>query len=88
MSNILKAFVNITNDYQVNIETLTHGNNRANNMGKGLETYIKNIFANTTNETNEQKKLEIFEKLYSYQGNKNNRQEKPTKISKIVLRNL
>ncbi len=72
MSNILKAFINITHDYQVNIETLTHGNNRANNMGEGLEAYIKDMFADTSHETNEQKKLEIFEKLYFYQGNKNN----------------
>jgi len=72
MSNIIKAFINITHDYQINIETLTHGNNRANNMGEGLEAYIKDMFAGTSHEVNEQKKLEIFEKLYSYQGNKNN----------------
>ncbi len=72
MSNILKAFINITNDYEVNIQTLTHGNNRANNMGEGLESYIKNMFAGTSHESNEQKKLQIFEELYSYQGNKNN----------------
>jgi len=72
MSNILKAFINIVNNYQVNIKNLTQGNNRANNMGEGLETYIKDIFANTTNEIDEQKKLETFEKIYSYQGNKNN----------------
>ena len=60
MSNIIQAFINIVNNHQVN------------NMGEGLESYIKDVFANTTNETNEQKKLEIFEEIYSYQGNKNN----------------
>ncbi|MEA1919462.1 MAG: NgoPII family restriction endonuclease [Campylobacterota bacterium] len=72
MSNILKAFTNIVNNYKVDIAEVTQGNNRANNMGEGLETYIKNIFASTTNETNEQRKLEELEKIYSYQGNKNN----------------
>lgn len=34
MSNIIKAFINIVNNYQDNISTLTNGNNRANNMGE------------------------------------------------------
>jgi len=72
MSNILKAFINIVNNYQVHIENITNGNNRANNMGEGLEAYIKDIFASTTNETNAQTKLERLERIYSYQGNKNN----------------
>jgi hypothetical protein len=72
MSNILKAFINIVNNYQINITNITQGNNRANNMGEGLETYIKDIFANTTNETDEQLKLEKLSRIYSYQGNKNN----------------
>jgi len=72
MSNILKAFINIVNNYQVNINTITGGNNRANNMGEGLESYIKDVFAGTINESDEQKKLEELEKIYSFQGNKNN----------------
>lgn len=72
MSNILKAFINIVNNHQVNITNVTQGNNRANNMGEGLETYIKDIFASNTNETNEQVKLERLSRIYSYQGNKNN----------------
>jgi len=72
MSNILKAFINIVNNYHVSIESMKQGNNRANNMGEGLETYIKNIFAETTEEKDEQKILEKLSKIYSYQGNKNN----------------
>jgi len=37
MSNILKAFVTIVNNNKINIDTLKSGNNRANNMGEGLE---------------------------------------------------
>jgi hypothetical protein len=72
MSNILKAFINIVNNYHIGIVDVTQGNNRANNMGEGLEAYIKDIFANTTNEINEQLKLEKLSRVYSYQGNKNN----------------
>lgn len=72
MSNILKAFMNIVKSNEKNIENLSSGNNRANNMGEGLEKYIQNVFANTFNESDETKKLEIFEKTFSYQGNKNN----------------
>jgi hypothetical protein len=72
MSNILKAFINIVNNYQVNIENVTNGNNRANNMGEGLETYIKNAFANTFNSNNEQNVLDTYSEIFSYQGNKNN----------------
>ena len=72
MSNILKAFINIVNNYQQNISTVTSGNNRANNMGEGLEHYIQNIFASTHNMTDEALRLEELSKIYSYQGNKNN----------------
>lgn len=72
MSNIIKAFVNIVNNYQTTVNHVTNGNNRANNMGEGLESLIKDAFAGTTNEINEQNRLEIFSTLYSYSGNKNN----------------
>jgi hypothetical protein len=72
VSNILEAFINIVNNYQDNISTLTNGNNRANNMGDGLEEFIKDIFAGTTRETNEQNRLATFSQIYSYSGNKNN----------------
>ena len=72
MSNILKAFINTINSYQSNVSTLTSGNNRANNMGAGLEEFIKDIFAGTINQTNVQNRLTTFSQTYSYSGNKNN----------------
>ncbi|AXX85707.1 NgoPII family restriction endonuclease [Aliarcobacter skirrowii] len=72
MSNILKAFINTINSYQSNVSTLTNGNNRANNMGAGLEEFIKDIFAGTINVTNETTRLVAFSQTYSYSGNKNN----------------
>jgi len=72
VSNILRAFINIVNNHKTNVQTLTQGNNRANNMGEGLETYIKDVFAKTLNEEDTQKKLETLSNVFSYQGNKNN----------------
>ena len=72
MSNIIQAFINVVNSYQHNITSVTTGNNRANNMGEGLEYYIKNMFASTYKIENESLKLEKFSEVYSYQGNKNN----------------
>jgi len=72
MSNIIKAFISIVTNYQAEIETITQGNNRANNMGEGLEKFIQNSFADTTHETDEMKRLESYAKNFSYQGNKNN----------------
>ena len=72
MSNIIKAFSNIVKNYETNVHTLTQGNNRANNMGEGLENYIKDVFANTLNEEDSATKLETLSEIFSYQGNKNN----------------
>lgn len=72
MTNILSAFRTIISNYQTNVQHVTNGSNRANNMGDGLEAFIKDAFANTFNETNEQTKLEVFSRVYSYSGNKNN----------------
>ncbi|MCB4763512.1 MAG: NgoPII family restriction endonuclease [Sulfurovum sp.] len=72
MSNILKAFINIVNNYQQNISTVTSGNNRTNNMGEGLERYIQDMFASTYNISDETLRLEKLSEIYSYQGNKNN----------------
>jgi len=72
MSNIIQAFINIVNSYQQNITTVTSGNNRSNNMGEGLEQYIKEMFASTFRIKDESLRLEQYSKIYSYQGNKNN----------------
>jgi len=84
MSNILKAFINIVNNHQSNIENITHGNNRANNMGEGLESYIKDVFANTLNVDNSQQKLEILSDTFLYQGNKNNPPDLILKNSDVI----
>ncbi|CAA6812762.1 MAG: Type II site-specific deoxyribonuclease [uncultured Sulfurovum sp.] len=80
MSNILKAFVNIVNNYQVNINIVTSGNNRANNMGEGLESYISDAFSDNFNETDLKTKKENFRNTFSYKGTKN-------RIPDLILKN-
>lgn len=72
MSNILKAFINIANSYTMDIANITYGNNRMNNMGEGLEAYIKNAFADCLYETDENIINEKISKTFSYTGNKTN----------------
>ena len=72
MTNIIKVFINTINIYQSNVLTITNSNNRVNNIGFGLEEFIKDIFTRTINETNEQNRLTTFSQTYPYSGNKNN----------------
>jgi len=72
MSNIIKAFINIANNPIIELVDYYSGKNRINNAGKALEIYIQDAFAGTINESNELKRLEKLEQIYSYQGNQNN----------------
>lgn len=72
MSNVIRAFINIVSNYQAEIANVSDGNNRANNMGEGLEYYIREMFSSVKKNESEEGLLEIFQKTYSYQGNKNN----------------
>jgi hypothetical protein len=72
LPNILTAFTNIVKSHKTDIETFTSGNNRMNSMGEGLESYIKDIFADTIGEMDEGKKLQKISETFSYTGNKTN----------------
>lgn len=80
MSNILQAFINIVNNYQINISNVTQGNNRANNMGEGLESYIKDAFSGTFQETDKKIKKQKVRDTFSYEGSK-------TRIPDLILKN-
>lgn len=72
MSNIINAIINLVTDPKIELREYSAGHNRANDMGKGLEEYIKDLFAGTVNETNEQKRNIALSKVFSYLGNQNN----------------
>lgn len=47
-------------------------NNRINAVGDALEEYVKDLFANTIDETNLERKLIKYDQVFSWQGGKNN----------------
>jgi hypothetical protein len=72
VGNILTAIKAIVEDSNLQIENITDGKNRMNNMGEGLEIYIKNAFANSLQEKDEIVRLEKISQTFSYTGNKTN----------------
>ncbi|AXG68353.1 NgoPII restriction endonuclease [Kordia sp. SMS9] len=71
MTNILIAIKNLVENPVIDIKSYYQGRNRANSVGGALETYIKDIFANTIN-SSEGESLTEYEKHFSYLGNQNN----------------
>ena len=72
MSNILKAFINITQNPIVNLVDYYQGRNRINSSGKALEIFTQDVFAGTLNENDKNRRLKRLEEVFSYQGNQNN----------------
>lgn len=71
MTNILEAIVNIANNPVVAIRNHYTGRNRANNVGEALEMFVKDAFANTIQEHDEQVKNTKFNQVFSWLGNQN-----------------
>lgn len=70
MSNVLEAIFNISNLTDLTVKDITFGNNRANNVGEGLEAFVKDAFANTFIETDKAKRIAEYSKVFSYEGSK------------------
>ena len=68
MTNILEAIFNISQLEELTVKDITFGNNRATSVGDGLESFIKDAFTNTFNETDKKRKLDKYNKAFSYQG--------------------
>jgi hypothetical protein len=72
MKNLLDAIVTIHNQKTLSIVDAHKGKNRANNMGEALESFVKDAFADSFNETNTEKVNAEYNKTFSYFGNQNN----------------
>lgn len=70
--NIINAIINLVNHPVTKIHAHYIGRNRANNMGDALEEYIKDLFCNTFDETDEAKRIEKISEVFSYLGNNSN----------------
>lgn len=71
MTNILEAIVNIANNPVVAIRNHYTGRNRTNNVGEALEMFVKDAFANTIQEQDQQIKNTKFNQIFSWLGNQN-----------------
>lgn len=69
--NIIDAVINLVNNAITEAVDYNQGRNRANNAGKGLEEFVKDLFANTFNLDSEQR-LKIQRDVFSYFGNNSN----------------
>jgi len=71
MTNILEAIINIVTNPILDIKNLYSGKNRVNNVGEGLEMYIKDAFADTIKLVDEQAKMIKYNYVFSWLGNQN-----------------
>jgi len=71
MTNILEAITAIVNNPILEIRSHYSGRNRANSVGEALESFVKDAFADTIHVSNEQKKLERYNEVFSWLGNQN-----------------
>lgn len=68
MKNIIDAVITLVTKNNFSLENFHGGNNRINETGYALEDYIKNLFANTF-DVSENERLEIWSETFSYLGN-------------------
>src|SRR3989344_7082463 len=71
-TNLLVAISNLIKNPITGLVSHYKSVNRINGMGDALEFYIKDLFCNSVDETDLQKKNEIYSKHFSYSGNQNN----------------
>jgi NgoPII restriction endonuclease len=71
MSNLLQAIKSIVDNPIIQVNEYYTGRNRANSVGEALENYMKDIFANSF-ELSENERLQKFNEVFSYLGNQNN----------------
>lgn len=72
MANIINAIINLINKPILELREVYAQRNRANDSGSALEEYIKDIFANTIDEMDENARLEKISRVFSYLGNNTN----------------
>lgn len=71
-TNIINAINNLITNPIIELKAYYKSKTRANNMGDALEEYVKDLFAGTLSETDEQRRLNRISEVFSYLGNQNN----------------
>lgn len=72
MRNIIDAIIDLVTNPKVELVRHYASVNRANSMGDALEEYIKDLFAGTVEETDENIRNQKISDVFSYLGNSTN----------------
>lgn len=72
MANIIDAIIQLVSNPKFELKAYSESHNRANNMGEALEEYIKDLFAATVSEKDENIRNQKLGEVFSYLGNQNN----------------
>lgn len=72
MSNTIQAIINLINRPQLELVDYYNSRHRANSEGGSLEEYIKDLYAGTFDETDENRRKEKIDEVFSYLGNDSN----------------
>jgi hypothetical protein len=72
MTNLLKAIKTIIDNPIPDLVSYYQGKNRINSVGDALECFVKDLFADTLTETEQNNKLLRYSEIFSYIGNQNN----------------
>ena len=72
MANTIQAIINLVTEPQLQLVDYYNSRHRANSEGASLEEYIKDLYAGTLNEQNEEKRINIINNVFSYVGNDSN----------------
>lgn len=72
MTNTITAIINLIKNPTLNLGDFYNARHKANALGDALEEYIKDLYAGTLNEENNQTRLEKIADVISYIGNDSN----------------
>lgn len=72
MANTIQAIINLVKDPQIELGDYYNSRHRANGAGDSLEEYVKDLYAGTLRETDEQERLKKISDIFSYLGNDSN----------------
>lgn len=72
MANLLQAIKTVVDNPISDLLSYYRGKNRINNVGDALEVFVKDIFADTLDESDESRKIVRYSSVFSYLGNQNN----------------
>lgn len=71
MANVINAIINLIENPIIALKQTYLGNNRVNNVGDALETYVQDLFIGAVDLPSEQR-LQRISEIFSYKGNTSN----------------